>query len=54
MLSDRTGDGHCYIVWDAGPNVPYGAPCFLTGAEASGHHDMAVQVLMHLMALRAF
>ena len=35
-------------------NAPYGAPRFLTGAEASGHHDMAVQVLMHLMALRAF
>ena len=34
-------------------NAPYGAPCFLTqGVEFDAPH--ALEVLMHLMALRAF
>ena len=34
-------------------NAPYGAPCFLTVEQKHRRH-VGPQVLMHLMALRAF
>ena len=49
-----TKTAHPAKSWSSGLNAPYGAPRFLTHPRHRRCEGQGLQVLMHLMALRAF